>query len=91
MNVALLRWTIWAQVFVVSLAITAVALYRPGLAVRRADEAHPHLLNGIRGAAAGALAALAANDSGVVAAATLMIPVTAALMYILLLRRQAAA
>src|SRR5690606_7031724 len=82
-----LRWTIWAQVFVVSLAISTVALYRPGPAVREADRQHPFLLKGIRGALVGALAALVANDSGVVAAATLMIPVTATLMYLMLVQR----
>lgn len=87
MNLRLLQWTIWAQVFVVSLGISAVMLYRPGEAVRRADERHPYLLKGIRGAVIAALAALVANDSGVVAAATLMIPVTATLMYVMLLQR----
>src|SRR5690606_52668 len=38
MNLTLLRWTIWAQVFVVSLAISTVALYRPGPVVRGADQ-----------------------------------------------------
>lgn len=91
MNLTLLRWTIWAQVFVVSLAISTVALYRPGPAVRQADRQHPFLLKGIRGAVVGALAALVANDSGVVAAATLMIPVTATLMYLMLVQRATAA
>lgn len=91
MNLRLLQWTIWAQVFVVSLAISTVVLYRPGPAVQQADERHPHLLKGIRGAVIAALAALVANDSGVVAAATLMIPVTATLMYVLLLQRAEAA
>jgi hypothetical protein len=89
MNLSLLRWTIWSQVFVVSLGITTVALYRPGETVRRADQHHPFLLKGIRGALVGALAALAANDSGVVAAATLMIPVTSTLVYVLLSQRAA--
>lgn len=88
MNLTLLRWTIWSQVFVVSLAISTVALYRPGAAVRRADERHPFLLKGVRGALVGALAALVANDSGVVAAATLMIPVTSTLVYVMLLQRR---
>ncbi|HEY8418240.1 MAG TPA: hypothetical protein VIK93_09430 [Limnochordales bacterium] len=87
MNVRLLRWTIWAQVLVVSLAITAVALYRPGELIRRLEQGHPDLVRGVRGAVVASLVALVANDSGVVAAATAMIPVTATLLYLVLLDR----
>jgi len=88
MNVRLLRWTIWAQVLVVSLAITAVALYRPGHLLRRLEQIHPHLVRGVRGAVVASLVALVANDSGVVAAATAMIPATATLLYLVLLDRR---
>ncbi|HLT58120.1 MAG TPA: hypothetical protein VKZ69_05035 [Limnochordales bacterium] len=87
LNVRLLRWTIWAQVLVVSLGITAVALHRPGALIQRLEQRHPYLVRGIRGAAVASLVALAANDSGVVAAATAMIPATATLLYLVLLDR----
>lgn len=87
MNVKLLQWTIWAQVFLVSLAVSAVALYRPGATLRRIESRSPMLLRGIRGAVVSAFVALIANDSGVVAAATMMIPVTATIMYLALLRK----
>lgn len=88
MNAKLLRWTIWARVFIVSLAVSALALYRPAAAVRHIERQHPLLLHGIRGAVIAAIVALIANDSGVVAAATMMIPVTATLLYLVLLQRE---
>ncbi|MBO8141077.1 MAG: hypothetical protein H0Z37_02700 [Firmicutes bacterium] len=82
MNVRLLRWTIWSQVLVAALAVSAVALYRPIETIRRLDRAHPNLMRGIRGAVVASRVALVANDSGVVAAATTMIPATATLLYL---------
>ena len=87
MNVRLLNWTIWAQVMVVSLAISAVALHRPGQLIRRLERGHPHLVRSVRGAVIASLVALAANDSGVVAAATGLIPATATLLYLVTLDR----
>lgn len=87
MNVRLLNWTIWAQVMVVSLAISAVALHRPGQLIRRLEGRHPHLVRSVRGAVVASLVALAANDSGVVAAATGLIPATATLLYLVTLDR----
>lgn len=87
MNLRLLNWTIWSQVLVVSLAISAVALQRPGPLIRRLESRHPHLLRGVRGAVVASLTALAANDSGVVAAATAIIPATATLLYLVTLDR----
>ncbi|OUM97650.1 MAG: hypothetical protein BAA04_06470 [Firmicutes bacterium ZCTH02-B6] len=82
MNVRLLNWTIWAQVMVVSLGISAVALHRPGQLIRRLQSRHPHLVTSVRGAVVASLVALAVNDSGVVAAATSLIPATATLLYL---------
>lgn len=81
MNIKLLRWTIWAQVFLVCLALSAVALLRPSPGLAALESRYPRLLHGIRGTVVGALVALVANDSGIVAAATAMIPVTATFMH----------
>lgn len=83
MNVKLLRWTIWAQVFLVCLGLSAATLLRPSATAARLESRFPRLLHGIRGTVVGALVALVANDSGIVAAATAMIPVTATFMHLI--------
>jgi len=70
---------------VVSLGLTAVALHRPGALIRRLERRHRYLVQGVRGTVAASLVALAVNDSGVVAAATAMIPATATWLYLVLL------
>ncbi|HUW64630.1 MAG TPA: hypothetical protein VMW83_08035 [Spirochaetia bacterium] len=73
MNYRLLRYTIWARIFVVSLVSLALVLYWPrqSLAALRARE--PFLFKSLAAVLVGALTALVFNDSGVVAAATAIV------------------
>ncbi|MGI6082358.1 MAG: hypothetical protein ACOYEP_05765 [Limnochordia bacterium] len=82
MNIRLFRYTIWTRVLVVSLAITLWLLQRPTTWVRKPLERFPVVLAGTKGALITAIVALLVNDSGVVAAATAMIPVTTVLLFL---------
>jgi hypothetical protein len=82
MNIRLFRYTIWTRVLVVSLAITLWLLHRPATWVRKPLERLPMVLAATKGALITAIVALLVNDSGVVAAATAMIPVTTILLFL---------
>lgn len=73
MNIRLFRYTIWTRVFLISLATIAILFYRPVGIFKDTVNNHPLLFKGLVGATVGSIAALAANDSGIVAAATTMI------------------
>jgi hypothetical protein len=81
MNWKLMRYTIWTRVLVISLAVSLALLARPIAQVRALFDTKTHLLAATKGALIAALVALLANDSGVVAAATAMIPITTLLLY----------
>ncbi|MGI6609006.1 MAG: hypothetical protein ACOX4G_00590 [Limnochordia bacterium] len=82
MNLRLFRYTIWTRVLVVSLAITLWLLHRPAAWVRQLLKRFPVVLAATKGALITAVVALLVNDSGVVAAATAMIPVTTVLLFL---------
>lgn len=83
-NVRLIRLTIWSRAFFISLiAAIGLMIYPPRL-MRRLVHTHRYLSLAIRGSLIAALTALAVNDSGIVAAATLMIPVVSTLLYLML-------
>ncbi|MEW6080525.1 MAG: hypothetical protein AB1576_01795 [Bacillota bacterium] len=73
MNLRLIRYTIWSRVFITSLVSLAIALRVPRGVFAKLAARQPSLMVGIKGATLGSLFALAANDSGVVAAATAMV------------------
>lgn len=73
MNLRLLRYTVWSRILVGSMAAYVVLLFRPRGAVLKAIAGRPLVRRGLVAATVAAAAALAANDSGVVAAGTLMI------------------
>jgi len=82
MNIRLLRYTAWTQVliaFLITLGATAACSRGVFLRLRRH---HPGFYAAFMGGLVGALAAMAVNDSGVVACATLaMMPTLAMLGY----------
>lgn len=80
MNLKLIRWTIWSRVLLASAAALLVLFTRPHPFVARVFARTPALYQGIKGATAASLIALAVNDSGVVAAATALIPATTVLL-----------
>lgn len=83
-NLRLLRLTFWSRAFLVSLLVAAVLLFHPFRLVRKLLTRHRYTGLAVRGALLASLVALATNDSGVVAAATLLIPVVTVLLYLML-------
>lgn len=79
-NLKLIEYTIWSRVLIATLVAFAILLYRPVGLFRRLMERQPFLGRGIEAALVAALTALAANDSGVLAAATAMIPIMSTLL-----------
>ncbi|MEL7567535.1 MAG: hypothetical protein AAGU27_22025 [Dehalobacterium sp.] len=84
MNIKLIRWTIWSQVFLVTLAATAFLFYRPIGVMKRVGEKYPFLTKGFWGVVAASMVALVFNDSGIVAAATMSIFAAAPLIFVVI-------
>jgi hypothetical protein len=87
LNLRLLRWTIWGEVFLVTLLSIALLFYRPIGLMRRVQEKYPYLSKGFWGVTVGSIAAFLLNDSGIVSAATMSIFAAAPLMYVVIEER----
>jgi hypothetical protein len=83
-NIRLIRWTIWSQVFLVTLTATAFLFYRPIGVMKKVQERFPCLTKGFWGVVIGSLTALVFNDSGIVAAATMSIFAAAPLIFLVI-------
>ncbi len=84
MNMKLIRYTIWSRVLLASLGVLALLCYRPVGVMEGIKNRYPYLFRGLVGVVTGSLAAFFFNDSGVVAAATLMIFGAPPLLYLVL-------
>lgn len=84
MNIKLIRWSIWSQVFLVTLAAIIFLFYRPIGVMKRVREKFPYLTKGFWGVAAASIVALIFNDSGIVAAATMSIFAAAPLIFVVI-------
>lgn len=84
MNWRLIRWTNWSWVFLTSLGTYTWLVLRPPATLGRILARHPNLGAGFSGVAVASLAALAVNDSGIVAAATAMIFASAPMVYLVM-------
>jgi hypothetical protein len=82
MNWKLLKYTIWTKVLIVSLVVSLALLARPLPRIRQFVDRVETLTAAAKGALVTAMLLLVLNDSGVVAAATAMIPVTTILLYV---------
>ncbi|MFZ3171415.1 MAG: hypothetical protein WA118_05495 [Carboxydocellales bacterium] len=74
--------TIWARVLLVSIIALGILFYRPIGVMHILREKYPSLYIGFVGVVIGSLVALVFNDSGIVAAATMMIYCSAPLLYL---------
>lgn len=82
MNLKLLRSTIWSGALVTFLSTLLILSHRPAGVFREMTRTNPGLAVGISATALASVVALAVNDSGVVAAATMLIYPTGPLMYL---------
>lgn len=84
MNMKLMRYTIWSRALVAFIASGIVLCYRPVGLLRKVMRRHTFLTAGLWGCLAGGVAAFVANDSGVVAASTLMLYPAAVFLHLIL-------
>ncbi len=84
-NLRLMRYTYWTRALVTSVGVLVFLSINPPARVQRIDGRHPYLALGVRAAIIAGAAALVCNDSGVVAAATALIPVVPTLLYLAIL------
>ncbi|MGG1596272.1 hypothetical protein ABDH89_00815, partial [Paenibacillus naphthalenovorans] len=73
MNWHLIRVSAWSKVLLTALAVMAVLVFRPQGRLRRWEERYPYLIHGCYANVIGAAAALVLNDSGIVAAGTMIV------------------
>lgn len=81
MNLKLIQYTSWSKVLIVSLIVIAFLLGKPLGIFQRIKEKAPAFNNGLMGVIVGSFVALIFNDSGVVAAATMIIFAAITLIY----------
>ncbi|PUA39924.1 hypothetical protein C8Z91_07625, partial [Paenibacillus elgii] len=73
MNVHLIRVSAWSKVLLTALTVMAMLVLRPSGRLRLWEQRYPYLMHGCYANVIGALAALALNDSGIVAAAAMIV------------------
>lgn len=80
-NLKLIRYTNWSLLFLISFVSLLFAFYKPFGMTKKIYINYPYLASGFVGVLAGSVTALLVNDSGIVAAATMMVFPVNALMY----------
>lgn len=88
MNIKLIRYTIWSRVFLITVAAVALLFFRPVGIFAGIRKRLPLFSSGYYGILAAALAALIFNDSGIVAAATMMIYGAAPMIFQVLIEKE---
>ncbi len=73
MNVRLLRYSLWSRVFLSLLAVQGVLLFRPRGVLKRLKTKYSYFIKGTTCITIGAAVSFVTNDSGVVAAASLLL------------------
>ncbi|MDA8234047.1 MAG: hypothetical protein M0Z31_04430, partial [Clostridia bacterium] len=72
-NFRLIKYTMWSRVFITSIIVLAILFYRPVGVMKVLQNKFSILYIGFVGVTVGSIVALVFNDSGIVAAATMMI------------------
>lgn len=83
MNLKLLRWTIWTRVLLVMIIYLFILLKKPVPGLKSFFEENHFIKAGFYGILAGCLITMFVNDSGVVAAATLLFYPVMSLLYLM--------
>ncbi|TDX46783.1 hypothetical protein [Orenia marismortui] len=86
MNLKLLRWTIWTRVVLSFVIILIILFKRPRGVIKAIVETYPNLSAALRGLVLGSIVTMIVNDSGIVAAATLLLFPIFSLLYLVLKR-----
>ncbi|TCS79571.1 hypothetical protein [Tepidibacillus fermentans] len=84
MNWKLIQVSSWSKVMVTSLVVIGILFMKPRGAIKTFFEQSPYLFYGFYGIVVGAFIALLVNDSGIVAASTMIIFVASPMLYLAL-------
>jgi len=84
MNYKLLKYTVWTRALLTSIGVIVALLYRPPYILKRIFQKNHNLYKGFIGAGVGCFLALVFNDSGIVAAATMMIYIALPVMLLVI-------
>lgn len=82
MNIRLFNVSIWSKVLVISLGVLGLLFYRPFGVAKQVFLKYKNLKTGLLGLLVACLVTFVVNDSGVVAAATAVIPLVMTLLYL---------
>lgn len=88
MNLKLLRWTIWTRVLLAFLFTLLILLRKPIGILRQLQYRRPYFMAALKSLLLGSLITMLVNDSGVVAAATLLFHGIFTLIFFVLLSLQ---
>ncbi|MCK8828423.1 hypothetical protein MWH25_11865 [Natroniella acetigena] len=86
MNFKLLSWTIWSKVLLSFILILILLFKKPQGMLKEILKSYPNLAAGFNGLLIGSIITMLINDSGVVAAATLLLYPVFSLLYLVLKR-----
>lgn len=90
MNIKLLRWTIWTRVLLAMIAYLIFLLKKPVPILKEFFARYPYIKAAFQAALVSSLLTMLVNDSGVVAAATLLFYPVMSLLYCLTTEKQQA-
>lgn len=82
MNIKLFRYTIWSRVFLLAMAALIVAFFKPIYLIQKLKANFSQIYHGLFAIILASIAALLFNDSGIVAAATMLIYAVGPLLYL---------
>ncbi|QUH26684.1 hypothetical protein [Serpentinicella alkaliphila] len=84
MNLRIMSVTVWSRVLLIAMVILAVIFYHPiGIFKKLANE-YPNITIGLGSIVLGSKVAFLVNDSGIVAAATIMMFLTTTILYLII-------
>jgi hypothetical protein len=87
MNARLIRVSVWSKVFLAALLVLLASVLRPWGPLRAWQRSRPYLTDGFTAIAFGSVAALLLNDSGIVAAAIMLVYAAVPMLMLLLSER----
>jgi len=83
MNIRLIRYTIWSRVFLLGMAaLIIIVFFKPIYLIQKLKDNFSQIYHGLFAIILASIIALLANDSGIVAAATMLIYAVAPLLYL---------
>jgi len=82
MNIKLFRYTIWSRVFLLTMAALIIAFFKPIYIIQKLKANFSQIYHGLFAIILASIVALLVNDSGIVAAATMLIYAVGPLLYL---------